>query len=137
MTCVCLLPRSQMHGSWASRLHLQGKKTNTNLDLAYSSETEKSLSELYFLYKRATKIVLDWLVSTVGYEKFRQSRPSTTKTVSAAAAACDQGLAFPEYVLSKFREALVKRREVYGLYIECCSSANHEENLKHRAFIER
>lgn len=100
-------------------------------------EMEKSLSELYFSYKRATKVVLDWLVSTVGHEKFRQSRPSTTEIVSAATAVRDQGLPVPEYVLSKFREALLKRREVHGLYLESCSSANDEENLKHRAFIER
>lgn len=98
---------------------------------------EDSLLYLYFSYKQATKVILDWLVSTVGHGHFCHSRLTTTETVDAATFVREQKLAVPEYVLSKFREVLFKRRAVHFLYVERCGSGYDEENLKHKAFIDR
>lgn len=98
---------------------------------------ENSLLSLYFCYKQATKVILDWLVSTVGHGHFRHSRLTTTEIVDAATFVREQKLAVPEYVLSKFREVLFKRRAVHYLYVERCGPGYDEENLKHKAFIDR
>ena len=98
---------------------------------------ENSLLSLYFSYKQATKVVLDWLFSAVGHGQFRHSRLTTIEVVDAATFVREQKLAVPGYVLSKFREALVKRRAVHCLYVERRDSGYDEENLKHKAFIDR
>jgi hypothetical protein len=98
---------------------------------------ESSLFSLYFSYKQATNVVLDWLVLTLGLEVFRDSRLTTTEIVGSAQLIRERKLAVPEYVLSKFQEALLKRRAVHRLYVERCCSDDDEENLKHKHFIDR
>ncbi|KAL3478441.1 hypothetical protein BJX99DRAFT_256561 [Aspergillus californicus] len=98
---------------------------------------EDSLFSLYFSYKQATNIVLDWLDLTIGLEQFRDSRLTTTDIVGAAQLVRERELAVPEYVLSKFREALVKRRAVHRRYVERCCLGDDEENLRHKHFIDR
>ena len=98
---------------------------------------ENSLLSLYFSYKQATKLVLDWLVSTVGHGQFRHTRLTTTEILDAATSVREQKLTVPDYVLSKFRQALVKRRAVHRLYVQRRGSGYDEENLKHKAFIDR
>lgn len=100
---------------------------------------DNSLFSLYFSYKSATKSVVDWLVSTVGRERFHlDARPSTTEIVNAAIFVRDQKLPVPEYVLDKLQNMLKKRRVVHSLYVERAASDQQEEdNLKHKAFIDR
>jgi hypothetical protein len=100
---------------------------------------DNSLLALYFSYKSATKYVVDWLFSTVGREQFDQvhARPSTAEIVNAAILVRDQNLPVPKSVLNKLQDILKKRREVHSLYIERATSDNQEENLKHKAFIDR
>lgn len=85
------------------------------------------------------KIVLDWLISTVGYEQFRgaNSRPISIDIVMAATVVRDQKLTVPQYVLSNLRDGLRRRRKVHSLYVELHDPNHHEEDLKHKAFIDR
>ncbi|KAJ5107741.1 hypothetical protein N7456_004416 [Penicillium angulare] len=98
---------------------------------------EGSLISLYLSYKKATKLILDWLLSTAGYEQFRHSQLTTTDIVNAARQIQEKNIAVPEYVLSNFRQALAKRRAVHSAYVKHRGPGQEEDDLKHKAFIDR
>lgn len=120
-------------------LNLDNYDLHSSITCSHEIKMDNSLLSLYASYKRATFIVLDWLESAIGNEKFSRasSRPTTTDVVKAATLVRDQKLAVPIYILSRLSDAIKKRRKVHGLYMEQHDSSHHEENLKHKAFIDR